>query len=70
MRRSQNLYMHFSKGIMQQCIKTISNIYPHEYLLEESQSALDCFFREGNNNIKSFGLYSMIDLAKVRPQVL
>ncbi len=36
MRRTQNICnyifyvdMHFNKGILQQCIKTIANIYPH-----------------------------------------
>jgi hypothetical protein len=63
--------MHFNKGILQQCIKTIANIYPHEYLLQESETALHSFFSEGNNNnIRSFGLAAMIHLAKVRPSVL
>ena len=78
MRRSQNictllLYvdMHFNKGILQQCIRTISNIYPHEYLLSESEKSLHTFFGEGNsNNVKSFGLTAMRYLAKVRHEVL
>ena len=69
-RRSQNTLMHFSKGILQQCIKTVANIYPHDYLLQESEKALINFFKDGNNNLKSFGLYTMIDLSKVRPEVL
>ena len=30
-----NVDMHLNYGIIQQCIKTISCIYPHDYLLEE-----------------------------------
>jgi hypothetical protein len=29
--------MHFNKGILQQCIKTISNIYPNDTLLIECE---------------------------------
>ena len=66
-----NIDMHFNKGILQQCIKTISNIYPHEYLLGECENSLQGFFDEGNNNnMKSFGLAAMIHLAKVRPSVV
>lgn len=63
--------MQFNKGIIQQCIKTISSIYPLEYLLSESEQSLHLFFSEGNsNNIRSFGLAAMTHLAKGRPKVL
>ena len=65
-----NIVMIFHKSILQQCIKTVASIYPHEYLLEESCKSLDIFFQDGNNNLKSFGLTAMTYLAKVKPEVL
>lgn len=34
MRRCTHFSMHFNNGILLQAIKTISNIYPHNYLIQ------------------------------------
>lgn len=70
LRRSQNIYMHFNKAILQQCIRTIASIYPHAYLLGEAEQALSAFFSDSNHNMRSFGLAAMTHLAKGRPEVL
>lgn len=57
--------MHFNKAIIQQCIKTISNIYPHKFLIEQSSDNLFRFFDAGNNNMKYFGIAALSELVKV-----
>lgn len=63
--------MQFNKAILQQCIRTVAVIYPHEYLLGECGKCLHTFFDDVNsNNVKSFGLTALKHLAKVRPETL
>lgn len=56
--------MHFSKGILQQCIKTACNIYPSRHMLEQAQVCLYKFFDAGNNNMKYFGVCCLIQIVK------
>ena len=56
--------MHFSKGILQQAIKTACSIYPSAYLLEQSAQTVYKFFDYGNNNMKYFGICCLHQLAK------
>ena len=57
--------MHFSKGILQQAIKTVCGIYPNNYLIEQSGQVVYKFFDYGNNNMKFFGIACLHHLARI-----
>lgn len=52
--------MALSRGILQQCIKTISNIYPNSLLLQMAEDSLYKFFELPSHNMKYFGLDCLI----------
>ena len=70
LRRASNFSMHFNKAIIQQCVKTISNIYPHQYLLDQAEESLGRFFSSGNNSMKYFGIAALTELTKVRKEAV
>jgi AP-4 complex subunit epsilon-1 len=70
LRKACNFQMHFNKAIIQQCVKTISNIYPHRFLLQQAEESLGRFFEAGNNNMKYFGIDAMSHLAKSNKEIV
>ncbi len=65
MRRCTHFSMHFNNGILLQAIKTISNIYPHTYLIQCCHESLYNFFDSTNSNMRYFGITAMIEILKV-----
>ena len=56
---------HFSKGILQQAIKTVCSIYPSSFLIEQAQQVVYKFFDYDNNNMKYFGICCLHHLARL-----
>ena len=70
MRRCTHFSMHFNNGILLQAIKTISNIYPHAYLIQCCHESLYKFFDSTNSNMRYFGITAMIEILKVNKECI
>lgn len=53
-----------------QCVKTISNIYPNQDLIQEAGLSLKRFLDSHNGNVRYMGIRALSHIYKQYPQLL
>lgn len=70
LKRSEDGSNNIAFAVCYQCVKTISNIYPNENLIQDAASSLKRFLESQNSNIKYMGIRGLSHIYKQYPQLL
>eukprot|EP01071_Lankesteria_metandrocarpae_P001176 Lankesteria_metandrocarpae@DN1344_c0_g1_i1.p1 len=66
-RTAEVLTANIGFAILYECIRTITNIYPHSRLLELAAASISRFMSAENNNLQFVGLTGLTAIVKVNP---
>lgn len=68
MRRSDEVGANIGYALVYQCMKAITQIYPHPPLIESAAQLVSRFLTAGDNNLKYTGITGLISIVKINPK--